>query len=191
MRKDAERNLEKITTATRELLAMHDGNVSMETIATRAGVAVGTLYRHYPTKADLISSAIDDAATQMAERGRAAEAAVAAGADPYVELVKLFQEFADHSSENRALGSAARSLGVPNTLRPDENPPLPESPMGGLRNSLDRLLDAARAAGSLRTDVTRLDLSVLVRGVFDFELDCDARRRCIEIIFAGLRPPQP
>ena len=43
MRRDAERNLEKITTATRELLAQHGRNVSMETIATRGGVAVGTL----------------------------------------------------------------------------------------------------------------------------------------------------
>jgi AcrR family transcriptional regulator len=161
----------------------------MDKIATRAGVAVGTLYCHYPTKADLIRSAIDDSVKQMAQRGQATEAAVADGADPYEELVKLFQEFADHGAENRALGSAARSLGVPNTLRPDENPPLPESPMDGLQNSLDRLLDAARATGSLRADVTRLDLSVLVRGVFDFELDCDARRRYIEIIFAGLRSP--
>jgi hypothetical protein len=54
--------------------------------------------------------------------------------------------------------------------------------------ALDRVIDAARAAGVLREDASRMDITVLLRGVLDVKLDARARNRYIEIILTGLQP---
>lgn len=188
MRRDAQRNRERITTVAHELIAIHGANVSMEAIAAGACVAVGTLYRHYHTKADLVAAVIDDSVGQMVELALAADAAIAAGGDAREWFANLLRGIASRGSENRALRAAALSLGVPNNLRPDENPPGPDSPMSTLLAALDRVIDAARAAGVLRQDATRQDVSVLLRGVLDVQLDEPARDRYVEIILVGLQP---
>lgn len=188
MRRDAERNRERITSVAHELIASHGGEVSMEAIAAGACVAVGTLYRHYPTKADLVAAVIEESVEQVAELALATDAAIAAGGDAREELASLLRRIAGRGSENRALRAAAISLGVPDKLRPDESPPTPGSPMSKVLGALDRILDAARAAGVVRQDTTRVDIAVLLRGVLDFELDGRSRDRYVEIILAGLRP---
>jgi AcrR family transcriptional regulator len=188
MRKDAERNRERIATVARELIAVRGADVSMEAIACGAGVAVGTLYRHYPTKADLVAAVIEHAVEQVAELTLAADAAIVAGGDAREELAKLLRELAARGAESRALRATALSLGVPYQLRPDESPPAPGSRMDTVLAGLDRILDAARAAGVVRPDATRMDITVLLRGVLDVELDERARERYVEIILAGLRP---
>jgi len=188
MRSDAERNSRTIRTVARRLIAARGSDVSMEAIAVGAGVAVGTLYRHYPTKADLVAAVIEDSVEEVAELALATDASIAAGKDVRGELAGLLRNIARRGSENRALRAAALSLGVPNALRPEEQPPLPGSPMSVVLAALDRILDAARAAGAVRDDVTRVDLAVLLRGVLDFELDEPSRDRYVEIILAGLGP---
>jgi AcrR family transcriptional regulator len=188
MRRDAERNRERITTVARELIALHGGDVSMETIAASACVAVGTLYRHYPTKADLVAAAIEDSVEQMAALALAADAAITAGGDAREEVAKLLRAIASRGSANRALRAAALTLGVANYLRPDENPPAPGSSMSTLLAALDRVIDDAVAAGVLRDDASRMDITVLLRGVLDVQLDEAARERYVEIILVGLQP---
>jgi AcrR family transcriptional regulator len=188
MRKDAERNRDRIAHVARELIAIHGGEVSMEAIAAGACVAVGTLYRHYPTKADLVAAAIETSVEEMAELVSTTDAAIAAGADAGVEFAELLREIARRGSVNRALRTTALSLGVPYALRPEENPPAPESPMNELTAALDRIIDAARSAGTLREDASRMDLTVLLRGILDVQLDDAARDRYVEIILVGLGP---
>lgn len=188
MRKDAKLNRERIALVARRLIASQGANVSMEAIAEGAGVAVGTLYRHYPTKADLVEAVIEHSVAEVAELALATDTAIEAGGDPGAELASLLRSIAARGSENRALRAAALSLGVPNPLRPTENPPVPGSQMSTALDALDRVIDAARAAGVLRDDVTRLDVAVLLRGVLDIQLDDRSRDRYVEIILAGLRP---
>jgi AcrR family transcriptional regulator len=189
MRKDAKRNRERITTVARELIAVQGGEVSMEAIAAGAGVAVGTLYRHYPTKADLIAAVIEDSLGEVAEMALAADEAIAAGCSARDELCILLRNIARRGSENRALRTAALSLGLPNYLRPDEDPPSPGSSLSTVLAALDRVLASARRAGILRNDVSRMDLTVLLYGLFDIQLDEASRERYVEIILTGLRPP--
>lgn len=188
VRRDAKRNRERIATVARRLIAAQGGNVSMEAIAAGAGVAVGTLYCHYPTKADLVEAVIQNSAEEVAELAIAADDAIAAGGDPRAELAELLRRIAARGRENRALRTAALSLGVPDQLRPDERPPVPGSPMAVAQAAIDRALAAARAAGVVRQDVTRMDIAVLLRGVLDFELDESSRDRYVELILAGLQP---
>src|SRR5271167_3955728 len=109
MRRDAERNRERITTVARQLIAAHGGAVSMEEIAAGSCVAVGTLYRHYPTKADLVAAVIDDSVEEVAEMALAADAAIIDGGDAREELVELLTRIAHRASESRALRAAALS----------------------------------------------------------------------------------
>jgi AcrR family transcriptional regulator len=188
MRKDAKLNRERITVVARRLIATQGADVSMEAIADGAGVAVGTLYRHYPTKADLVEAVIDDSVADLARLALATDTAIDAGGDPEAELASLLRSIAGRGSENRALRAAALSLGVPNRLRPTESPPAPGSQMSTALAAMDRVIEAARAAGVVRDDVTRLDIAVLLRGVLDIQLDDRSRDRYVEIILAGLRP---
>lgn len=188
VRRDAERNRDRITIVARELIATMGADVSMETIAVGAGVAVGTLYCHYPTKAALVEAVIENSAEEIAELTLASDAAIAAGGEPRAELASLLRQIAARGGENRALRSAALTLGVPDKLRPDERPPDPGSPMATAQAAVDRVLEAARAARVLRPDATRTDIAVLIRGVLDFDLDEGSRERYVEIILAGLEP---
>lgn len=160
----------------------------MEEIAGDAGLAVGTLYRHYPTKADLIAAVVEDSLAEVAGWAVAADEAIAAGGDGRAELAGLFQRIAARGSENRALRSAALSLGVAAQLRDDGSPPPPGSPMCTLLEALDRVLGSGRDAGVLRDDVSHMDITVLLRGVLDIDLDSRSRRRYVEIILRGLEP---
>ena len=162
----------------------------MEAIADGAGVAVGTLYRHYPTKADLVEAVIEDSVADLAHLALATDTAIAAGGDPEAEVASLLRSIAGRGSENRALRAAALSLGVPNPLRPTENPPTPGSP-DERRARRPGPRDRRRTHGWRPPRyATRLDIAVLLRGVLDIQLDDRSRDRYVEIILAGLRPPR-
>lgn len=162
----------------------------MEAIACEAGLAVGTIYRHYPTKADLVAAVIENSAEEVASLVLEAEGAIAAGGDVREQLASMLRRIAARGAENRALRTAALSLGVPNQLRPEEVQLPSGSPMAAAQRALDRVLDRARAARVVRDDATRTDIAVLLRGVLDFELDDASRERYVEIILDGLRPAE-
>ena len=160
----------------------------MEEIAAVACVAVGTLYRHYPTKEDLIAAVVDHSLEEVAGWVQSTDRAIADGGDAREQLAALLERIATRGSENRALRSAALSLGVAAQLRADGSPPLPGTPMSRLLEALDRVLDHAREAGVLRTDASHTDITVLLRGVMDIQLDACSRERYVQIILAGLAP---
>ncbi|HXV92879.1 MAG TPA: helix-turn-helix domain-containing protein, partial [Pseudonocardia sp.] len=110
VRADAQRNRARILDAARELVAVAGGDVTMEDIAGRAGVAVGTLYRHFPAKEDLVAAVVEDSVTQIAELAERAVAAVDAGADPGEQVGELFAAVAERHARDRAIKDAARSV---------------------------------------------------------------------------------
>src|SRR5881275_44734 len=72
LRADAERNRQRVVTAARKAFGELGLDVLMEEVARRAGVGVGTLYRRYPTRPDLIAAAFEPKMTAYAETIRAA-----------------------------------------------------------------------------------------------------------------------
>src|SRR3954453_17400464 len=72
LRVDAERNRQRVVAAAREAFAEFGLDVPLEDIARRAGVGVGTLYRRYPTRADLVAAAFEAKMTAYAEAAREA-----------------------------------------------------------------------------------------------------------------------
>jgi len=187
VRSDAARNLVRILEEARELVRHHGPAASMDDIARNAGVAVGTLYRHFPTKAALIAAVVHDSVEQLAAAADAASARVAAGASPGAELHDLFRVVADRHAADAAVKEAATSLGA---LAPSLDGTVefdPGTPERRAWEAIVRLLDSAITAGSIRPDLTAADLLALVNGVPRDPVPAAVRERYVEIVLAGLR----
>lgn len=190
VRADARRNRERILAAARELVAAGGREVTMEAIAQRAEVAVGTLYRHFPAKEELVDAVVEDSVEHIATAIEAAMAAVSRGAAPGPTVAELFRMVARRHATDRALKAAAGRL----DHRPDHTVAElaaddPGSPAGRAIGGMTRLLDIARAAGQVRADLTLADLILLIANVPGAEVPAAARDRFVEIVLAGLGLP--
>lgn len=182
MRADAARNSRRILDAARTLVAEHGSDVGMDEIARAAGVAVGTLYRRYPTKEALVAAVVDDRVDLFAQAAEAAREQVEAGEEPGAVLAALFGAFAEQTADDRALKAAAASLGGEpldaSGARFLERPAAARAVAATLA-----VADAARAAGRLRDDVGLEDLLALLHGVPE---DPARRERWIDVVLTGL-----
>jgi AcrR family transcriptional regulator len=179
MRADAQRNQHRILDAARAQITEHGPDASMDQIAKTAGVAVGTLYRHYPTKRDLVRAVlVEFAETLIAGAERAADS-VAAPGDAMAAIRGALQQFLDQAADDTAIKEAA---GVLNVLDADYF--TPELEARG-RAAIDRLLAAAAADGQLRAGVTADDILMLLFSA-PTNLPAPARERWLEIVMPGL-----
>lgn len=185
MRADAQRNRERILAAARELVAETGVDATMENIAQRAGVAVGTLYRHFPAKEDLVDAVVDDSIEYMATLSAAALAAVEAGASGADELASLFRVVAERHVTDQALKAAAGRL----DLRAELAAAGPDTPVGRAIAAITSLLERATAAGAIRADVTVADLALMLGALPGADVPIEMRRRFVEIMIAGLTTP--
>jgi AcrR family transcriptional regulator len=181
VRADAQRNRERILAAARDLVATCGAGVGMEDIATRAGVAVGTLYRHFPAKQDLVAAVVEESVAVIARLAEAALAAVDAGAAPRTQLRALFVAVAERHAVDRAVKAAAGKLDMPTAI----DAAVPGTAIGRAVAAIETLLARARAAGDVHPDVTLPDLVMLIEAV---PVDATPARlgRYVEIVLAGL-----
>jgi AcrR family transcriptional regulator len=181
LRRDAELNLVRILTAARDVFAQLGYDASMEQIAARADVGVGTLYRRFPTKADLLEAVVDAAKHQTKTIAEEVLAEVPSG-EAVFEFVR-------------------RCVAVPSCWRATiTRPPWSVKNAGFALTELtplfQQILERSQDAGTIRRDIELTDLVVTlvsVRAVADL---CDARapcssRRFLELALDGLRPGNP
>lgn len=185
MRADARRNRSAILDAARALVAETGTDTTMEDIARRAGVAVGTLYRHFPAKNDLVEAVVEDGAAQVATVAEGALLAVDRGASPGAELAALFREVADRHASDLAFKTATGRLD--HDLEAELERATPDSSTARATRAITALLDRARADGAVRPDVTVADLVLLLGSVPGPEVAADRRARYLDIVLAGLR----
>lgn len=147
IRADAKRNLDALLVAAKEVFAISGVDAPVREIAKKAGFGVGTLYRHFPQRADLIAAvfrrevdACADAAHVLAEKH-----------PPFEALALWMQRYAGFIATKRGLASVLHS-GDPAFAA------LPGHFDKRLRPALQMLLDTAIAAGEARTDVEADDL---------------------------------
>lgn len=183
VRADAQRNRDRILRAARDLVAETGAEATMEDIARRAGVAVGTLYRHFPAKEDLVTAVVDDSAAWIAALAESALAAVDAGAAVNAQVRTLFRAVLDRHATDRAFKAAA------GRLEPDVAK-LRAAPAGSAEAravaAITALLDRARTAGAVRPDLTLGDLVMLLCAAPGAEVPAAMRDRWADIVFAGL-----
>jgi len=184
VRIDAQRNRERVLDAARTLISGQGTGVGMDEIARAAGVAVGTLYRHFPTKTDLVEAVVESSIRQLADETEGALEAVRAGADLADTFRQVVHTVAARHSQDRALKDAARGIGVLVPAADGSGPQTPE--MERALGAIVALVDQAMAAGIVRTDTTVTDMVVLLDGVPGPELGAAQRERYLDVVLRGL-----
>ncbi|MEV7888632.1 TetR/AcrR family transcriptional regulator [Streptomyces sp. NPDC002817] len=171
-RKDAARNYDALLAAAREAFAEHGAEASLEDIARRAGVGIGTLYRNFPTRRHLFETVYADEVNTLV---RVAEEV--ADREPWDALTAWLDRFADYMVTKRAVREALN----------DET-----EIFAACRTSMygagTPLLERAQRAGEARTDMDFTDLLRMVAGITATAFDDDAqRRRVMSIALDGVR----
>lgn len=186
MRADARRNYEKLLAAASAAFAEHGADdVSLEEIAKRAGVGIGTLYRHFPTRQSLLETIYRD---QVDSLGALAER-LRDSRSPEEALTEWMRALVDFTRTKRTLSAAlSASLGNDSELL--------SVCKTILRESTDSLLKTAQQAGLARADLTAGDfmrLSHSIRVAADLAPDDpDQAERMLDVVVAGiLTSPRP
>ncbi len=175
-RADARRNRELVLQAARELIAAKGLGASIDEIACRAGVGVGTVYRAFPTKEALYEAIVVSHLEQM----RDSAAALSEAGEPGDAFFDFLLRVAEAAREKRDLIDALGCAGID----------LKERAAGvfaELRAGAEVLLERAKGAGAVRTDVTVDDLWGLVGATCAAE--GDRGPRLLRFVCDGLRPP--
>ena len=152
-RADAVRNRSKILSAAREQFVALGPDAGMEQIARAAGVAVGTLYRHFPTKTDLVAAVISEFVATVADRSEVAVGRMRAGGPAFEELARLLKDIVLGTATNHAVKAAAAALNADVQDSHD---------VQRAQSALQTLVAAAQADGSARTDLTMDDVYLLL-----------------------------
>ncbi|MEU6012172.1 TetR/AcrR family transcriptional regulator [Streptomyces sp. NPDC047453] len=180
-RKDARRNKEALLDAAAAVFITSGVEAPVRDIATKAGVGLGTIYRHFPTRADLIIAVYRHQVDACAEAG---PTLLAAGPTPHAALGRWISLFVDFLVTKHGLAAVLQSDNAAfDTLHAyflDRLVPV-----------CARLLKAAAAAGEIRSDISAYEL---MRGVGNLCIGADSdpgydARRLAEILIAGLRLP--
>jgi len=176
-RADAVRNRTAILKAAKQLVTEKGTEVAMGEISRAAGVAVGTLYRHFPNKADLLAAVVNEYVEALADDAQGAWERVEAGrSDAAQELLGFLERALEMISRSHAVKTVARALGVEVECAEPEN---------RATEALGRLIEEGRASGRLRRDLTVSDLYVLML-FYPGDGSAEVRRRWLELIRPGL-----
>jgi AcrR family transcriptional regulator len=179
LRADARRNREKVLEAARAVFSEQGRDAQMDDVAKRAGVGVGTVYRHFPTKEALIEALMEASFREIAATAQAALAIE----DPWEAFAGVLRRGAETMSADRTLSEVFASIPGPmEAARPT---------IEGLTRTMDTLIRRAQEAGSLRPDLIVDDIPMLMCGIGSAtkkEHRCDAAwRRHLAIVLDGLR----
>ncbi|WP_432839395.1 TetR/AcrR family transcriptional regulator [Dactylosporangium sp. CA-092794] len=171
-RADARRNFDALLAAAREAFAEHGSGTSLEDIARRAGVGIGTLYRNFPTRQDLFD------AVYVGEIEALCQAADAvAGLEPWDALTGWLHRFVDYAATKRALSEEI-----------NRDSPMIRECRTAIHEAAGPLLARAQAAGVARRDVSADDLLRLISGLTAGGYVDDAQReRVLTIALDGVR----
>ncbi len=174
-RADARRNYDQLIAAAREAFTERDRSASLEDIARRAGVGIGTLYRHFPTRGDLIEAVYleeVEALCRSADDLRDTE--------PWDALVGWLRRFVAYVTTKQAL---AEELSATN-----RDSDVFKGCRGALYGSGEPLLERAQEAGAVRRDVSIDEVLPMVVGIAKIQTtDAAALDQILSVALDGLR----
>lgn len=179
LRADAQRNIDSLLEAAKDVFATSGVDAPAKEIADRAGVGVGTLYRHFPKRSDLVKAVFQREVDACAD----AAPTLAAAHEPGVALGKWLHRYTEFLAAKRGLAAALHS-GDP------AFDALPGYFMQRLGPALGSLLDAATASGETRADISAGDLLYAVAHLCQPISDEDRlaySQRMVALLVDGLR----
>ncbi|NUS00907.1 MAG: TetR/AcrR family transcriptional regulator [Kribbellaceae bacterium] len=177
-RADAARNYDRLVTAAREAFAEHGTDTSLEEIARRAGVGIGTLYRRFPNRTALLEAVYVDEIQSVVDRAYEFDKEL----DPFDALAAWLRSFVGY-------GLAKKSLSHELTLAIGKESPFFQACKLNVQEAGNLLLDKAKATGDVRPEVQLADLMRLVGGITHSpETPPEQAHRLLDIVLCGLRP---
>jgi AcrR family transcriptional regulator len=181
LRADARRNREAVIAAAKKLFAAHGLEAQMPDVAKAANVGVGTVYRHFPTKDDLIAAMAAERFERLAEKAREA-----------LEIDDAWEGVADFIRFSAQIQADDRGLCEVMGSRPEVMDAAARA--AGLPELCERLVKRAQRSGELRRDLAWEDIPMIACGlgrITQATAGPAAGRwpRLLEIILDGLRAP--
>ena len=175
-RADAVRNRARILATAEEMFARDGLAVSVDDIARRAKIGIGTLYRHFPTKDALVAAIVIDRIGRVADRAEALHDT----AEPGPALLGLLEQMVAEGAHKRDFVDALGGSEWFETAAADAT-------RQRFRRALAKLLAKAQTTGAIRTDIAATDLLALVRGVLSSGGDAKVRGKLLAVLIDGLR----
>jgi AcrR family transcriptional regulator len=174
LRADAASNRARIIAAARAAIA-DEGDVRLNAIARQAGVGQGTLYRHFPTREDLLAEVYREDVDALV----AAAPALLAEHEPLTALARWLDRVADYARVKRGVFAAVEAS-VSRELAAHSQGPIGEA--------LTALLDTGKADGTIRPDIDARDVILLIGYLTRLDqAEWDARsRHLLQVILDGL-----
>jgi AcrR family transcriptional regulator len=179
LRADAQRNRDRLLEVAVRAFSHEGPDVTLDAIAREAGVGIGTLYRHFPTREALVDAAyrnelyrLCDSAQRLLKRQ-----------PPDRALRTWMDRFVDYMGTKRGMGDALKALIA------SGGDPFSES-RDRLVGAVATLLEAGAAAGTLRADVDPEDVLISLSGLSLATADADRRKqagRLLDLLMDGLR----
>jgi len=177
-RADALRNRELLLTTALEVFAGQGTDVSLKVIAEAAGVGIGTLYRHFPTREALLEAAYRNEVAQLCD----VEALLRDG-PPDAALEEWMNRFVDYAVTKRGIAGALRSLAASGSDIYDDT-------RSQILAAVTKLLKAGIAAGTIRPDADAEDVLRATGAIWlipDEPGWADHARRVLTLLMDGLR----
>lgn len=178
-RADAQRNRERILEIAKQAFTRSGPNASLDDIAKEAGVGPGTLYRHFPTRDELLEAVYRTEVEKLA----AAERKFAEAMPPMEALRAWMLLFIDYIATKKIIAPALNAVvGKPSKVVEASYPPI--------HGAMRALLDRAIKNGEIRKEVDAIDLLRALVGVAYLESTPDwqsSARRLVDILIAGSR----
>jgi AcrR family transcriptional regulator len=180
MRADARANRARILAAAEDVFGESGAQASTEEVARRAGVGIGTVFRHFPTKRDLVEATLIRHFDQLANQA----AALAEHPDPGAALRELVTAM---------VGTGVSKVSLANQLvEPGELPDAATQAASRLGALVEVVLQRAQVAGSARADLTVDELIFLVSGLTQAAaarpVPAGTLDRAVAVVLAGLTP---
>lgn len=176
-RADARRNRARILAAAQEVFAERGASAATDEVARRAGVAIGTVFRHFPTKQDLLAAILKDLLARLMEEVNALIAA-----DDPDALFTLFTDLVATAADQKTVVDLLAEDGIDVGLT---------EPISTLRRAIEVLLARGQEVGVIRADVGIGEVLALLtstsQGALRGGWDQDLQTRILAVVFAGLR----
>jgi AcrR family transcriptional regulator len=175
-RADAQRNYDKLLAAAADAFAEDGTDASLEDIARRAGVGIGTLYRNFPTRQALLEAVYID---EVEEMSRSAQDL--AGLEPWEALVTWLRRYVRFANTKRALAKEMLE-----TI--DQDAQVFTACRGAIGSAGEMLVHRAQDAGVVRRDVNFMDVGRMVAGIAAIPTADEGQiDRILDVALDGLR----